>query len=322
MAQLQIRTHPSPLTEGGRRILPLRLAGALLLTLLPGAALAAEGGAAGGDPGETATGATQAAPMAERAVTVHFEATFGDQPFQCGLSYDGVGVAASTVTPRDLRIYVSEVEFLRADGSVVPMRLEQDGLWQHQSVVLLDFEDGTEDCRNGNSKTRKVITGTIPEGSVEGIRFTLGVPVEFNHINQATAPSPLSLTSMFWSWNAGYKFFRTEIGAEGLPQGYHFHLGSMYCMPEGRATQPATECRAPNRAQVTLESFEVDQDRIVMDLAELFRGTDFSEAGAATPRCMAVPGQMACDAPFAALGLPFGEREAATQSVFRVESLR
>ena len=81
-----------------------------------------------------------------------------------------------------------------------PLSLEQDGAFHNGEVALLDFEDDTGSCSNGTAQTHTQITGTVPEGEYTGLRFTIGVPAERNHVNQATAPSPLNIEGMFWSW--------------------------------------------------------------------------------------------------------------------------
>lgn len=248
---------------------------------------------------------------------LQFGAVVGDAPFACGVRYQVGGVGTEA---RDLRFYVSEVRLVRADGTEVPLELEQDGLWQHQGVALLDFEDGTAGCRNGTPQTRSLVSGTAPAGDYRGLRFTMGVPMELNHINQATAPSPLSLTALFWSWNAGYKFLRAEVLTDGLPQGFFVHLGSTLCTPEGRATQPATACRNGNRVEVEIPDFDPSSDRVVFDLARLLEGTALGGDGEATRgACMSGPQDARCAPVFSSLGLPFGEAGGSPQTVFRVD---
>ena len=263
--------------------------------------------AAAGDPGEPE-------PI---SFALQFGAVVGDAPFACGARYEvgGVGMEA-----RDLRFYVSDVRLVRNDGTEVPLELEQDGLWQHQGVALLDFEDASGGCRNGTAQTRDVVSGMAPAGDYRGLRFTMGVPMELNHINQATAPSPLSLTALFWSWNAGYKFLRAEVLSDGLPQGFFVHLGSTLCTPEGRVTQPATDCRNGNRVTVDIPDFDPSSDRVVFDLARLLDGTALAGDGEATRgACMSAPQDTRCGPIFSSLGLPFGEKGGATQQVFRVD---
>lgn len=266
--------------------------------------------------GPTTPSVQSLSALSTRDVAIPFRAVVGGDPFTCGTRYtvNGTGMEG-----RDLRFYVSDVRLVGPDGVEVPVLLEQDGLWQYETLALLDFEDGTTGCRNGTPQTRDKVTGTVPEGAYSSVRFVLGVPEHLNHINQATAPSPLSLTALFWSWNAGYKFLRAEVLSDGLPQGFFVHLGSTHCLPEGRATAPATSCGNANRLEVELP-FDPDQaDHVVFDLAALLEGTALTgseevQRGA----CMSSPQDARCAPVFSALGLPFPDVSAGEQRVFRV----
>jgi uncharacterized repeat protein (TIGR04052 family) len=257
------------------------------------------------------------------SIELRFAARVGDAPFQCGESYTGGALGSATVEGRDLRLFVSEVTFLMRDGSEAALELEQDGLWQHRNLALLDFEDGTGECRNGTAPTRDRVTGTLPSGEIQGIRFTLGVPFELNHQNQALAPSPLSLTALFWSWNGGYKFLRAEVLSDGLPQGFFVHLGSTRCSPEGSPSRPATACEDSNRVTVEFPEFDPSRQRIVFDLAALLSGSELSRVeGGERAACMSAPTDARCAPVFRALGLPFGGSPAGAQQIFRVEDVR
>ena len=144
-------------------------------------------------------------------VAIDFAAYIGEDEFVCGESYDGVGVNESTITPTDFRFYVSNLALIDENGEAVPVELEQDGKWQHESTALLDFEDGTSACDNGTAEINTTVVGTIPEGDYQSLQFTLGVPEKLNHEDAAIAPSPLNLTSMWWNWQGGYKFLRVEM---------------------------------------------------------------------------------------------------------------
>ncbi|MEM8505850.1 MAG: MbnP family copper-binding protein [Cyanobacteria bacterium P01_D01_bin.1] len=170
-------------------------------------------------------------PMDSQMVTIQFEGTVGDEAFACGETYQ-LGTAESMVTPLDFRFYVSEVALLDAEGNEVPLVLEQDNLWQHQNVALIDFEDKTGACANGTTQTRGQVVGAVPPGEYNGLKFTLGVPFALNHIDSTLAPSPLNLTSMWWNWNFGYKFARfdfetvsAEVGASESDRMEHDHTG-------------------------------------------------------------------------------------------------
>ena len=101
--------------------------------------------------GQSSAVASPSAAAAVEPVHISFAGRFGEKPFACGQSYEGVGSKRSTVTPSDLRFFVSDVMLLGADGTAVPVTLEQDGIWQYKSLALIDLEDGTGGCRNGNT---------------------------------------------------------------------------------------------------------------------------------------------------------------------------
>ena len=151
-----------------------------------------------------------------KEIAIDFEAWVGDEEFVCGESYEGIGVNESTITPSDFRFYVSDVALIDEDGNAVPLELEQDGKWQYQNTVLLDFEDGTNACDNGTTDINTTVIGTVPKGDYQGIQFTMGVPQELNHEDAAIAPSPLNLTSMWWNWQGGYKFLRVDLETEAI----------------------------------------------------------------------------------------------------------
>ena len=67
-------------------------------------------------------------------VTLRFAAQVAGQPFECGKSYTGIGRTASTITPSDFRMYVSEVHLIEASGRAVPVTLAQDGIWQFENI--------------------------------------------------------------------------------------------------------------------------------------------------------------------------------------------
>jgi len=146
-----------------------------------------------------------------KEVAIDFAAYVGDSEFACGESYEGIGTAESTITPKDFRFYVSNVALIDENGEAVPLELEQDGKWQYQNTALLDFEDGTAGCDNGTTQINTTVVGTVPEGDYQSLQFTMGVPKNLNHDDAAIAPSPLNLTSMWWNWQGGYKFLRLDL---------------------------------------------------------------------------------------------------------------
>jgi uncharacterized repeat protein (TIGR04052 family) len=271
-------------------------------------------------------------------IRIAFDAQVAGKPFACGTTYDNIGQSHARIKARDLRFFVSQVELLTADGRAIPLALNQDGIWQYKNLALLDFEDGAASCLNGNAGINKQVVGTVPAGSYTGLRFSLGVPFELDHIDAASAPSPLNTTAMFWSWQDGFKFLRAEVVtvASALappaampasmqmnmphiqhPNGFPVHVGSTGCAVADVAAVPAKECMHPNRPTITFHIFAIDHDTVVFDLAQLLAGVDLdSSAPGASPGCMSFPGSAACTAPMRALGLAFDGAPAVEQTVF------
>ncbi len=281
---------------------------------------------------------TQAASaQQDRKVSIRFAAVVGDQPFACGNSYEGIGATASKVTPSDFRFYVSGVELIDATGKAVPLKLDQDERWQHRDVALLDFENRTGPCLTGTQETRDVIAGTVPAGTYRGLRFSLGVPFELNHADATIAPSPLNLTSLFWNWQAGYKFLRVDLSTSGRPQdikpgdvprfgdraasnrlGFAIHLGSTMCAAEGPNKAPAN-CGNPNRPTIEFSSFDPDKDVVLADLKSVLEGVNVDSNQAESPAgCMSTPTDGDCNPLLRNFGLVFAGQPA-QQKFFRVK---
>jgi uncharacterized repeat protein (TIGR04052 family) len=263
--------------------------------------------------------AVNATAGAAATFTLSFRAKVGAQPFSCTATYAGIGTTASTIAPRDFKMYVSEIRLITADGAEVPVQLTQDGTWQLDNLALVDFEDQTGSCTNGTPQVRTVVEGSAPAGVYSGVRFVLGVPFARNHADASTAPSPLNLSSMFWSWNGGYKFLRADFNSTGQPGGFNIHLGSTGCNG-ATATTPPTSCTAPNRPEYTV-LLNPATEVIVADLASLLATTNVDVNQATTaPGCMSAPTDADCNEIFPRLSLAIGGIPAAAQNFFRVES--
>jgi len=249
-------------------------------------------------------------------VTLQFRAMVGDQTFACGNTYTGVGTTGAEITPADFRLYLHDVRLVTAAGVEVPLRLEQDGAWQSGDVVLLDFENKVRPCNNGTTATNMTVRGTVPPGEYAGLRFAVGVPFGRNHLDPTTAPSPLNLTGMLWSWQDGYKFIRIDTAFDN----FRMHLGSVGCFYERPGVIGA--CTRPNRPQVSLTDFDPQSSVVVIDLAALLADSDITANQTNTPPgCMSDPDDGDCAPVFRNLGINFtdGSPTPQTQTFFRVE---
>lgn len=244
-------------------------------------------------------------------VEIRLSAMVGTEAFECGTTYAGLGADASDLTPFDLRFYVHDVRLVTREGEEIPVRLDDDGMWQNGEVALLDFENGCGDM--GNVDLNDTIRGTAAPGEYHGIRFRLGVPEELNHADPTAAGAPLNLTALWWNWNGGYKFIRLDANTTML-DGWRLHLGSTAC--EGDMMGTAT-CMTANRPEVALDDIYPTVDGFVLDLATLVAGSSLANTPESQPGCMSNPMDEDCRILFGNLGLPFGGDAGGAQSAFR-----
>lgn len=272
---------------------------------------------------------------ADQPVEIRFAAELGGAPFSCAGTYEGLGNNTAPVQVLDYRMFVSQPALIKADGTAVPVALEQDGVWQLENIGLLDFEDATGSCTNGTGATNTTLSGTVPEGDYTGLSFTVGVPFDWNHGDPTVAPSPLNLTAMFWNWRGGYKFIKFEMSparADGTnmasdahsedsdtgdkTSGWFLHLGSTLCEAASRTVAPATACANPNTMQIVLDGFDPASSVVVIDPAPVFAGSDLTTNTPDTsPGCMSFPNDPDCDTVLPRLGLDFNEFGAGTQQL-------
>jgi uncharacterized repeat protein (TIGR04052 family) len=261
-------------------------------------------------------------------VSIDFAARVGALPAACGTTYDNLGTSAASVKLADFRFYLHAVALVRADGVSVPVVLTQDAKWQYDDVALLDFENGADDCAgDGTVDMNTAVKGRVPAGAYKGLTFVLGVPFARNHANQATAPSPLNLGKLFWSWNSGYRFAKIESKPQGTDMGgdaygpFLFHLGSTACEGDAADGGAVTGCGKPNRLPVSLPLYELGKSKVVFDYAALVSGSDLLVNGGGPPGCMSFPGDPECSVVFEHLGLDYATGAPTTTpgSAFKLE---
>lgn len=258
----------------------------------------------------------------DREVTLRFAPRVGETPFACGQEFSGVGSGAAIVAPLDFRMYVHGVALVRATGERVPLAVQDDAEWQHDGLVLLDFEDGSGACATGSPRTNFEVRGSVPpHDDYTGVEFMVGVPDELNHLDGATAPAPLNAQGLWWSWSGGYKYMRLDIQPQTQPV-FFYHLGATSC---GGNTQEGFDCTFANLAPIRLDDFDPDADEIVVDAAAILAGVDVERVPDGMtdtlPGCMAFAGDPECPAMMAPLGLRFeSDDPAGAQSVFTVRA--
>ncbi len=246
--------------------------------------------------------------------TIAFDAVVDGGPAACGTALGGLGSASSAGQLADARLFVSGLQLRDEGGTWVDVELD-DTDWQHEGIALLDFEDGTGACADsGTAETNRTVEGSRPHGTFDALRFDVGVPFEFNHLDSAAAPAPLNAPGMFWVWQAGYKFLRVDWAVEGgaVPR-WNVHIGASGCASAAPTEPPAKPCGRPNLATVEFDGFELGADTVVLDLDALVAGADLAANTAdSPPGCMSSPSEPdECGPVFGSLGLDFATGDCA-----------
>lgn len=281
--------------------------------------------------GAVACAQTVLPDQAQQAVNLQFAALINDQPFECGKSYSNVGSTKATVTPTDLRLYVSEIALVNSLGQAIPVKLFQDGIWQLDDIAFLDFENGVGPCGNGTAAVNTVVRGSVPAGQYRGLTFTVGVPFARNHVDPTLATSPLNNTAMFWSWQGGYRFIKFDASSKPgaapadandggnfmAASGFAVHLGSTQCASVS-ATQAPTSCKNPNRMTLRFDNFDPAKSVVAIDMGAALAGTNVTvNARRSSPGCMSFEKDADCNAVMGAMGLPYdGQAAPAAQKLF------
>jgi uncharacterized repeat protein (TIGR04052 family) len=251
-------------------------------------------------------------------VSINFQAVVGTSPFSCSETYE-IGSTRSRTTVSDFRFFVQDVVLMDKKGRETPIKLTNDGKFQTDSVVLLDFENGTGTCKNGTPELNTTIRGEVPKGKYAGLKFKIGVPEELNHLDPTKQPSPLNITRMMWSWQSGYKFIRIDTKTAGRPNGYVLHLGSAGCKTDAGGK---TTCENPNRPEFSFAKFDIAGDVVKVDLKALYESAnvDINQEKTAAG-CMSAPDDSDCKSVFLNLGLAFGDAKPVSQTFLRVDKL-
>lgn len=201
-------------------------------------------------PADTAPADTAPAPSACKAAPQALRATGSILTLIVQLRYNGgdfvfgepnVGPAGETITPLNLRFYVSHVALTRQNQAPLPVDLVTPaGEVVPHGVHLFNAEDAAS----------SVLRVLAPPGEYTGVSFTLGVDDACNSESPTLHSPPLTDGSqMTWPHLAGYLFLRYE--AQVTPAGAQpnqIHMGGTpkrVFAPTVSATGPLTVPDAP-----------------------------------------------------------------------------
>jgi len=264
----------------------------------------------------------------EEAVAINFAAQVNGADFACGQTYTGVGTGGNDFIATDFRMYVNNAHIHDAlTDDEYAIELTQDGVWQLDTVAMLDFEDASAGC-TGTAETNTVLQGkvtipaTIDLANTE-VCFEVGLPADKNHIDEATADSPLNASGMLWAWKVGRKYIR--IDGKGDPAGanepFNLHLGAQGCPGAVGTAPPDSACTVPNTFEVCIANFDVENSVVAVDLGSVLEKNDVTvnlDGGAtAKPGCQSFVDDNDCEEIMPRLGLDYSYgRVSGTESVY------
>jgi len=149
-------------------------------------------------------------PNVKAEVSIEFDNIVGSSNLQLntGNYTNGVGQSFNVTL---LKYYVSNFRFTKTDGTVYTVP-------QEECYFLIDESDAS-------SFAPEIM---IPEGEYKSVSFVLGVDSLRNtmDVSQRTGVLDVSgaASSMYWSWNSGYIFFKLEGTSPGVAP-FKYHIG-------------------------------------------------------------------------------------------------
>ncbi len=257
----------------------------------------------------------------QKDVRLRFSAEVDGTPLTCDRWYAGYDSSGdASIQIKDFRFFVSDVRLINDRNEEVPVLLEQDSIWQFQDIALLDFEDGTGECEEkGTAQINSMIKGRVEGSRFKGIVFKMGLPFEWNHVDNVAVPSPLNIGAMFWNWQYGYKFARFDLvtDREDDRKFWFIHLGSTGCTSGAAGMAPDSACLKTNIPEIRIDNFDIENDVIVADLGSLIRGLKIGT-------CMSGPANPFCEELFPGFGLSLAsgtcKEDCEDQQLFRRRS--
>ncbi|WP_133493001.1 MbnP family copper-binding protein [Alcanivorax sp. 24] len=279
------------------------------------------------------------------SISIPFNATLGNDAFECGKEYPGIGSNGGNIAvAHDARLFIHNVRFVTNDDREIPMVLDGDDNGEAtaqqkpgegiEGIALLDLRDKGEGCTSddANPDYNDSVTGTaaIANENIKALRFSVGVPAKYNHIdaqgNQpqldretgepiagTVAEGPLAASGMgaggmHWSWAMGYVHARIEVEVPSADAGiFYVHLGSTEC--DGEASYAERVCANGNRPEVELNDFNPELHGINVNLAALLSGNDITVNQGGPAGCMSGLTDLDCIGIFERLELPFPDAD-------------
>lgn len=246
---------------------------------------------------------------AKTHINLNFAAQLNSAELQCALNSETVG---SGQTPADIKyfgVYISNLEVATDSGDFIAVDLDASATADvERGISLITF------C--GTSLTNSQIAGTVAEGDYSRLRFTIGVPEQYNHLDATQTEGILAKEiAMHWNWTKGYKHARMDV------TGWNIHLGSTACSGENADAV----CANGNRPTYSFSNVDFANANVVLDYAALVNNSDISTDNGGAPGCMSGATDPECTAVFTALGLDLASGQCSnndcdSQSWVRIET--
>lgn len=293
-----------------------------------------------GGGGSSSSSGGSTIPPGPKDVSISFDLSANGSTVKCGTALSSLGSKASAAELQDARFYLSNIALIDSAGNAVPVKLATND-WQNDQVALISFNDGSSSACGGKAMAANdKVTGTVPAGNYQGIQYEIGVPESLNHTDYATAAKPMNVAAMAWSWTSGRKYMLVEVNPKGgvtvtrtnttttppttttsTSPSWYVHLGSTGCT--SNATSGSYACTNSNRMLVKLANFNLDTQKISLDLNALLAGADLSADNGGAPGCMSGSTDPECKAIFNNLKIDLASgnaNSAGVQSVFVVKA--
>ncbi len=240
----------------------------------------------------------------DRARSIPFEVTVGGEPVRCGADISPLGSSSATAQLADLRFYVHDLTLSGVTDDRVLLLDETP--YQTLRLALLDFEDGTGGCQQGDAETHTAVTADLPDGDWDTLTFTVGIPFENNHVPPATVTGPQAAPGMPRNQRDGWFFLRADLQVNAVPRTLTpLVLSSGGCDGE-LATDAPTACSRPGRATISVPFDPQDPGTVVLKLDALVGGVNVVDDGGGPPGCTGDPADtFECGPLYDALGMSF-----------------
>lgn len=145
-------------------------------------------------------------PVAEVGMfKVEFEHAFDAADFALNTSY--TNAAGEEVSWTRLDYYISNIQLVKTDGTV----------WSQPDSYYL--------IKSGDDASKLISISNVPKAEYTDIRFCIGVDSTRN-VSGAQSGALDPANDMFWSWNTGYIFIKSEgTSAQSSGGTFTYHIG-------------------------------------------------------------------------------------------------